>query len=184
MLRSKPALVTNGRPFLAEFIRTAYNPFGQFAEACRPVAAIRSCARRRNVERLQLVEDGLHRPVRFAEEDTAPYAGEGPSESLEHGLSLHVVAELFRREIAIPIALNGQALTITFHDQIDVARTDHPPWNDVVASLDQTLYDIALECGLDPSSFVGEAPGKELGGLGVLNESPPQVARVKVHLRI
>jgi hypothetical protein len=96
----------------------------------------------------------------------APYAGEGPSESLEHGLSLHVVAKPFKREIAIPVALDGQTLTITFHDQIDAARTDHPPWNDVVASLDQTLYDIALECGLDPSSFVAEAPGKELGGFG------------------
>jgi hypothetical protein len=51
---------------------------------------------------------------RFAEEDTPPYAGEGRSESLEHGLSLHVVAELFKREIAIPIALDGQALTTTF----------------------------------------------------------------------
>src|SRR5205807_7063143 len=96
---------------------TAYNAFGQFTELWRLIGPVRGRPLGRNVQGLQLVEDRLHGTVRSAEEGTAPHSCEGPSESLEHRLSLHVIAELFEREIPIPIALDGQTLAVTFQDR-------------------------------------------------------------------
>ena len=145
---------------------------------------VRSRALTRNLQRLQLVEDGLHGAVRSAEKDTASHACEGPPQPLEHGLPLYLVAELFGREISIPIALDGQTLPVPFHDQIDTPRTDLPPRNDVVAGLDKILHDIALECGLGPSFLVVEGPREAFRSLRVLDEPAPQVARLKVRLRV
>ncbi len=112
------------------------------------MGAVRSRVFGWNVERLQLVEYGLQGAVWYAEEDTASHACEGPSESFEHRLPLYVVAELFEREIAIPITLDGQTLTVTFHNQINAPRADLPLWNDVVTGLDETLHDIASRARL------------------------------------
>src|SRR6266478_538107 len=137
-----------------------------------------------NVEQSQFVEDGLHCPIRFAEKDAAPHPCEGPSESLEHELSLHVLAELFEREIVVPITLDGQALTVTFHYQIDAPRSDLPTRDNVVAGLHQVLHDIALEAGLDGLFFVVEISREQIRCLRVLNEAPPQVGRLKVGSRV
>src|SRR5207244_11284936 len=114
---------------------------------------------------------------------TPPHSCEGPSESLEHRLSLHVIAELFEREIPIPIALDGQTLAVTFHDQTDAPRSDLPPRNDVVAGPDQVLHDIAFQCGLEVFFFIVEGPSEEVGCVRVLNEPPAEGGGVKVRWR-
>ena len=168
------------RPFVAEVIGPAYNAFGQFIEVRRPMGAVRSGTVSWNVQRAQLVEDRIHRAIGIAQEDAAPHARKSPSEPLEHGLSLQVITELFEREVSVPIALDGQVPAVPFHDQIDAPRANLPPWNGVVAGLNQTLHDIALKGRLDVFFFVVERPHEEFGGLRVLNEPSPEVAGLEV----
>ena len=137
-----------------------------------------------DLQQLQLVEERSHRAVRVAEEDTAPHARECPSEPFEHRLALNVVAELFEREITISIALDSQTLSVSFHNQIDAHGADFPSRNDVVAGLNQSLHDIAFEGRLNIRFLVVEGASKEFGRLGVLNETPSQVAWLKVRLRV
>jgi hypothetical protein len=130
MLRSSESTgaVRLARPFVTEFIGAAYDAFVQFAEVRRSASPVgsRALVHARNLQRLQLVEERCHGAARFAEEDTAPHACECPSEAFEHRLAVDVVAELFERGITISIGLDGQTLSVSYHNRSPINILDGP----------------------------------------------------------
>jgi len=82
------------------------------------------------------------------------------------------MVQFFERSIAIPIALDGQTPAVAFNNQIYVAGTYLPVWNDMIPSPNQAFHDLALEDRLAMPVFLMLRLQKEFGCLRMLDESP------------
>src|SRR5882672_1935741 len=102
----------------------------------------------RDLQNLQLFEDRHHRASRVAEKLRAADAGEDPTHAFKHGLPVHVFGELFERVIAVSVALDGQAFTVAFDDQIDSKGSKLPVRGDLIPRRRETFHDFSFEVRL------------------------------------
>src|SRR5205823_8563227 len=96
-------------------------------------------------QRLQFFDDRSHRAFGIAEKFRAANAREDRAHALKNGLAVQVFLEPVERMTAVAVALDGQALAISFDDEIEAERAHLPLRRDVVGSGLETLHVFSFE---------------------------------------
>lgn len=136
------------RPIPAKLFRTKDNAVDDIMRILLWIPRICGVTCRRNFQHLQFFEHGLHGANRIAEKIRASDAGEDPTHAFKHGLPVHVFGKLFERVKAVPVALDSEALTVTFNNQVDTKLSNFPVRGDPITRRHESFHDFSFEARL------------------------------------
>src|SRR5258708_2323203 len=102
------------RPVRAKFFRAMDDAVDEIGRGALCRSNVGSGAIGGDFEELKLLEDRFHSTFGVAQKLRAANASENPSHAFEDGLTVHIFGKFFERMIAVSVALDGEAIAVTF----------------------------------------------------------------------